>query len=115
MSGQAGRCEKNRSRVVPAGAALLASHHHHLPTVRRPIVEEEREIAEEWKDELERAREVKSRVSRRRPYCRSSLALTSRQAQMMSKHRDTKTVMRYDHGRENLERKAVNFSGYDDE
>jgi hypothetical protein len=28
---------------------------------------------------------------------------------MMSKHKDPKTVMRYDHGRENLEQNAVNF------
>jgi len=39
--------------------------------------------------------------------------LTYRQVQMMSKHRDPKTVMRYDHGRENLDQSAVNFLGYD--
>ena len=31
---------------------------------------------------------------------------------MMSGHRDPKTVMRYDHGRENLEQNAVNFLDY---
>jgi integrase/recombinase XerD len=41
--------------------------------------------------------------------------LTYRQVQMMSKHKDPKTVMRYDHGRENMEQNAVNFLGYDDE
>jgi integrase/recombinase XerD len=41
--------------------------------------------------------------------------LTYRQVQMMSKHRDPKTVMRYDHGRENLEMNAVNFLGYEEE
>jgi integrase/recombinase XerD len=41
--------------------------------------------------------------------------LTYRQVQMMSKHRDPKTVMRYDHGRENLEQNAVNFLGYEEE
>ena len=40
---------------------------------------------------------------------------TYRQVQMMSKHKDPKTVMRYDHGRENLDQNAVNFLGYDDE
>ena len=35
-------------------------------------------------------------------------------AQMMSKHR-AKTVMRYDHGRENLDQNAVNFLVYDEE
>jgi integrase/recombinase XerD len=38
-----------------------------------------------------------------------------RQVQMMSKHKDPKTVMRYDHGRENLDQNAVNFLGYDEE
>ena len=33
----------------------------------------------------------------------------------MSKHRDPKTVMCYDHGRENLEQNADNFLGYDEE
>ena len=35
--------------------------------------------------------------------------------QMMAKHKAPKTVMRYDHGRENLEQNAVNFLGYDEE
>jgi hypothetical protein len=34
---------------------------------------------------------------------------------MMSKHKDPKTVMRYDHGRENMEQNAVNFLDYDEE
>jgi integrase len=38
-----------------------------------------------------------------------------RQVQMMSKHRDPKTVMRYDHGRENLDQSAVNFFDYGEE
>lgn len=41
--------------------------------------------------------------------------LTYRQVQMMSKHKDPKTVMRYDHGRENLDQNAVNFLDYSDE
>ncbi len=41
--------------------------------------------------------------------------LTYRQVQMMSKHKDPKTVMRYDHGRENMEQNAVNFLGYEEE
>jgi integrase/recombinase XerD len=40
---------------------------------------------------------------------------TYRQVQMMSKHRDPKTVMRYDHGRENLDQNAVNFLRYEEE
>jgi integrase len=41
--------------------------------------------------------------------------LSYRQVQMMSKHRDPKTVMRYDHGRESLDQNAVNFLQYEDE
>jgi integrase len=41
--------------------------------------------------------------------------LTYRQVQMMSKHKDPKTVMRYDHGRENLDQNAVNFLLYVDD
>jgi integrase/recombinase XerD len=40
---------------------------------------------------------------------------TYRQVQMMTKHRDPKTVMRYDHGRENLDQNAVNFLQYEEE
>jgi hypothetical protein len=40
---------------------------------------------------------------------------TYRQVQVMSKHKDPKTVMRYDHGRENLDQNAVNFLAYDEE
>jgi integrase/recombinase XerD len=40
--------------------------------------------------------------------------LTYRQVQMMSKHKDPKTVMRYDHGRENLDQNAVNFLEYEE-
>ena len=40
--------------------------------------------------------------------------LTYRQVQMMSGHKDPKTVMRYDHGRENLDQNAVNFLDYDE-
>ena len=38
--------------------------------------------------------------------------LTYRQVQMMSGHKDPKTVMRYDHHRENLDQNAVNFLDY---
>jgi len=41
--------------------------------------------------------------------------LSYRQVQMMSKHKDPKTVMRYDHGRENMEQNAVNFLNYTEE
>jgi hypothetical protein len=41
--------------------------------------------------------------------------LSYRQVQMMSKHRDPKTIMRYDHGRENLDQSAVNYLQYNEE
>lgn len=40
---------------------------------------------------------------------------TYREVQMMSKHKDPKTVMRYDYERDNLERNPVNTLTYDDE
>lgn len=40
--------------------------------------------------------------------------LSYRQVQMMSGHKDPKTVQRYDHGRENLDLNAVNFLKYED-
>jgi integrase/recombinase XerD len=40
--------------------------------------------------------------------------LSYRQVQMMSGHKDPKTVMHYDHGRENLDLNAVNFLKYED-
>lgn len=40
--------------------------------------------------------------------------LSYRQVQMMSGHKDPKTVMRYDHGRENLELNAVNYLTYEE-
>lgn len=40
--------------------------------------------------------------------------LTYRQVQMMTGHKDPKTVMRYDHHRENLEQNAINFLDYDE-
>ena len=41
--------------------------------------------------------------------------LTYRQVQMMTGHKDPKTVMRYDHHRENLEQNAINFLDYNDD
>ena len=40
--------------------------------------------------------------------------LSYRQVQMMSGHKDPKTVMKYDHGRENLELNAANFLNYNE-
>lgn len=39
--------------------------------------------------------------------------LSYRQVQMMSGHNDPKTVMKYDHGRENLDQNAVNHLRYE--
>jgi integrase/recombinase XerD len=40
--------------------------------------------------------------------------LTYRQVQMMTKHKNPKTVMRYDHSRDNLDQNAVNFLMYEE-
>jgi integrase/recombinase XerD len=37
-----------------------------------------------------------------------------REVQMVTKHKDPKTVMRYDHARENLDNNPINTFGYDD-
>ncbi len=34
---------------------------------------------------------------------------------MVTKHKDPKTVMRYDRGRENLDKNPVNFFTYDED
>jgi hypothetical protein len=41
--------------------------------------------------------------------------LTYRQVKMLSKQRNPKTVMRYVHGRENLDLNAVDFLQYEEE
>lgn len=41
--------------------------------------------------------------------------LSYRQVQIMSKRKDPKTEMRYDHVRENLDQNAVNFLGNNEE
>ena len=55
------------------------------------------------------------RVSSGRAWVRKGVVLVplhhQRQVQMMSKHRDPKIVMRYDHARQNLDENAVNFLG----
>lgn len=43
-----------------------------------------------------------------------NLGRTYREVQMMSKHKDPKTVMKYDYERDNLERNPVNTLTYDD-
>ena len=50
-----------------------------------------------------------------RKWIKSSLdqGLSYRQVQMMSGHKDPKTVMRYDHQRENLDQNAVNHLSYE--
>lgn len=37
-----------------------------------------------------------------------------REVQMVTKHRDPRSVQRYDHGRENLEQGPVDFLSYDE-
>jgi integrase len=37
-----------------------------------------------------------------------------REVQMVTKHKDPKTVMRYDHARENLDNNPINTFGYEE-
>lgn len=37
-----------------------------------------------------------------------------REVQMVTKHCDSRSVQRYDHGRENLDQNPVNFLSYDE-
>jgi integrase len=72
-------------------------------------------IVNRWAD-YSRIRDLSPHDLRRTAITRALESVyTYRQVQMMSKHRDPKTVMRYDHGRENLEQNAVNFLIYDEE
>lgn len=41
--------------------------------------------------------------------------LSYRQVQMMSGHEDPKSILRYDHGRENMDQNAANFLRYEEE
>jgi integrase/recombinase XerD len=71
-------------------------------------------IVKKWAD-YSRLGDLSPHDLRRTAITRALSGLTYRQVQMMSKHRDPKTVMRYDHGRENLEQNAVNFLQYEEE
>jgi integrase/recombinase XerD len=73
------------------------------------------EIVKKWAD-YSRLGDLSPHDLRRTAITRAlETGLTYRQVQMMSKHRDPKTVMRYDHGRENLDQNAVNFLLYEDD
>jgi integrase len=66
-------------------------------------------IVKRWAD-YSRVGDLSPRDLRRTAVTRAlESGLTYRQGQMMSEHKDPKTVMRYGHGRENLEQNAVNF------
>jgi integrase len=49
---------------------------------------------------------------KRRSRRRSAAGSATGRVQMMSGHTDPKTVMRYDHHRENLDQNAVNLLSY---
>jgi integrase/recombinase XerD len=71
-------------------------------------------IVERWAD-YSRLGDLSPHDLRRTAITRAlDSGLTYRQVQMMSKHKDPKTVMRYDHGRENLDQSAVNFLDYNE-
>jgi integrase len=111
---------KHPSEVVHSGgehAPLFQPHtNYRTPDFDKPLsTRMVQRIVKRWAD-YSRLGDRSPHDLRRTAITRAlESGLTYRQVQMMSKHRDPKTVMRYDHGRENMEQNAVNFLAYDDE
>jgi integrase/recombinase XerD len=113
------RLDRKRREVVHSGgdqAPLFQPHTNYRtldfdkPLSTRMV----QKIVKKWAD-YSRLGDLSPHDLRRTAITRAlETGLTYRQVQMMSKHRDPKTVMRYDHGRENMEQNAVNFLGYDE-
>jgi site-specific recombinase XerD len=114
------RLDRKRREITHSGGehAYLFQPHTNYRTLEfdKPLsTRMVQKIVKRWAD-YSRLGDVSPHDLRRTAITRAlETGLTYRQVQMMSKHRDPKTVMRYDHGRENLEQNAVNFLGYDEE
>jgi integrase/recombinase XerD len=113
------RLDRKRREIVHSGgdeAPLFQPHTNYrtLDFGKALSMRMVQKIVKKWAD-YSRLGDLSPHDLRRTAITRAlESGLTYRQVQMMSKHRDPKTVMRYDHGRENLEQNAVNFLGYDD-
>ena len=114
------RLDRKRREIVHSGGAdapLFQPHTNYrtLDFEKALSARMAQKIVKKWAD-YSRLGDLSPHDLRRTAITRAlESGLTYRQVQMMSKHRDPKTVMRYDHGRENLEQNAVNFLKYDEE
>jgi integrase/recombinase XerD len=114
------RLDRKRREVVHSGGehAYLFQPHTNYRTLDfdKPLsTRMVQKIVKRWAD-YSRLGDLSPHDLRRTAITRAlESGLTYRQVQMMSKHKDLKTVMRYDHSRENLDQNAVNFLGYDEE
>jgi integrase/recombinase XerD len=114
------RLDRGRREIVHSGGehAHLFQPHTNYRTLDfdKPLsTRMAQKIVKRWAD-YSRLGDLSPHDLRRTAITRTlESGLSYRQVQMMSKHKDPKTVMRYDHGRENMEQNAVNFLGYDEE
>jgi integrase/recombinase XerD len=113
------RLDRKRREIVHSGGdqASLFQPHTNYRTLDfgKPLsTRMAQKIVKRWAD-YSRLGDLSPHDLRRTAITRAlESGLTYRQVQMMSKHKDPKTVMRYDHGRENLEQNAVNFLRYEE-
>jgi site-specific recombinase XerD len=112
------RLDRKRREITHSGGehAYLFQPHTNYRTLEfdKPLsTRMVQKIVKKWAD-YSRLGDLSPHDLRRTAITRAlDSGLTYRQVQMMSKHKDPKTVMRYDHGRENLDQNAVNFLEYD--
>jgi integrase/recombinase XerD len=114
------RLDRKRREIAHSGGeqAYLFQPHTNYRTLEfnKPLsTRMAQKIVKRWAD-YSRLGDLSPHDLRRTAITRAlESGLSYRHVQMMSKHKDPKTVMRYDHGRENLDQNAVNFIGYDEE
>jgi integrase/recombinase XerD len=111
---QGGRCLNLCPKETPSPDAFLFQPHTNYRTLdfdKAISTRMAQKIVKKWAD-YSRLGDLSPHDLRRTAITRAlESGLTYRQVQM---HKDPKTVMRCDHGRENLDQNAVNFLGYDD-
>jgi integrase/recombinase XerD len=111
------RLDRKRREIAHSGgehAPLFQPHTNYrtLDFAKALSTRMAQKIVKKWAD-YSRLGDLSPHDLRRTAITRAlETGLSYRQVQMMSKHRDPKTVMRYDHGRENLDQNAVNFLNY---
>jgi integrase/recombinase XerD len=114
------RLDRKRREIVHSGGeqAPLFQPHTNYRTLEfdKPLsTRMAQKIVKRWSD-YSRLGDLSPHDLRRTAVTRAlDAGLSYWQVQMMTKHKDPKTVMRYDRGRENLDQSAVNFLQYEDE